>query len=94
MFGAGTAAWATGAAAWGAAAWATGAATWVAAAWATGTAACGAANTGGATSMGGAVTISLRLIKMLCSPLARRAFSSSRRSLPAILSFLVRSGPM
>ena len=40
------------------------------------------------------MTISFRLIAMFSSPLARRAFSSSRRSLFANLSFLVRSGPI
>ena len=38
--------------------------------------------------------ISFRLITMLSSPLVRLAFSSSRISLFANLSFLVRSGPI
>ena len=40
------------------------------------------------------MTISFRLIAMFSWPLARRAFSSSRRSVFANLSFLVRSGPI
>ena len=40
------------------------------------------------------MTISFRLITMFTSPLARLDFSSSRRSLFANLSLLVRSGPI